>query len=333
MPHGNRARERGSLFVILGGLGMVASGLLLLKRVEPFYTWFFPWMWWSYIIFISGIIMFLDGQALLILDPDNFLLLVLVSASFWFLIELFNVRLSNWKYMAVPKSLGWRWMGYVLAFGTVLPAILETAKVIELTKRLIQGTTRFFGPPYVWGDLRMTAFLDPAPRFRGDKLRGDEIWISVGFMGLFLPLIWPRIFFPLVWGGFFFLFDALNARYGWSSVLREWSSRQFGRTIALLLSGCLCGILWELWNYWAGAKWVYSLPVLSHPKIFEMPVAGYLGFPVFALECFAVASFCQGLHSKLTPLKKALFWLVLFFVSVTGCWSIDHFTVISFSDA
>ena len=61
----------------------------------------------------------------------------------------------------------------------------------------------------------------------------------------------------------------------------------------LVLSGFLCGILWELWNYWARAKWHYTVPIMENVKIFEMPVPGYLGFPAFALECFTMYVFAR----------------------------------------
>jgi len=48
-------------------------------------------------------------------------------------------------------------------------------------------------------------------------------------------------------------------------------------------SGYLCGIVWEFFNYWAAAKWVYHVPYLSQIKIFEMPVLGFLGFGPFGI--------------------------------------------------
>ena len=65
------------------------------------------------------------------------------------------------------------------------------------------------------------------------------------------------------------------------------------RVINLALSGLLCGVLWEMWNYWARAKWHYSVPIMEHFKIFEMPLPGYLGFPAFALECFTMYVFVR----------------------------------------
>jgi hypothetical protein len=50
----------------------------------------------------------------------------------------------------------------------------------------------------------------------------------------------------------------------------------------------VCGWLWEFWNYWAAAKWLYIFPMFQGWKIFEMPAPGFLGFPPFALECFTM---------------------------------------------
>jgi hypothetical protein len=64
--------------------------------------------------------------------------------------------------------------------------------------------------------------------------------------------------------------------------------------VALLTSGALCGVLWEFWNYWALTRWTYSVPYVSHLKVFEMPALGYLGFPPFALECYAMYHWLRG---------------------------------------
>jgi len=37
-----------------------------------------------------------------------------------------------------------------------------------------------------------------------------------------------------------------------------------------------------------------AVPYLGHVKVFEMPVLGYLGFPPFALECYAMYHWLRG---------------------------------------
>jgi hypothetical protein len=56
----------------------------------------------------------------------------------------------------------------------------------------------------------------------------------------------------------------------------------------LVIAGLACGLIWEFWNYWAGTKWGYNVPILPDVKLFEMPIAGFGGFPPFAVECFTM---------------------------------------------
>ena len=101
-----------------------------------------------------------------------------------------------------------------------------------------------------------------------------------------MPLAWPRIFFPLAWGFLFLLLEPLNYRGGGDSLIRSWERRSYRTLGTYLAAGLLCGILWELLNYWARVKWIYTVPGFEELKLFEMPVAGFLGFPPFAVECF-----------------------------------------------
>ncbi len=53
----------------------------------------------------------------------------------------------------------------------------------------------------------------------------------------------------------------------------------------------MCGIFGEFWNYWAEAKWLYIFPILEDWRVFEMPLAGFIGFPPFAIEIFVLYVF------------------------------------------
>jgi hypothetical protein len=62
------------------------------------------------------------------------------------------------------------------------------------------------------------------------------------------------------------------------------------------VSGLICGALWEAWNIHARTKWIYSVPFFDELKLGEMPVLGFLGFPPFALECYALVNFLSLLR-------------------------------------
>ena len=97
----------------------------------------------------------------------------------------------------------------------------------------------------------------------------------------------------VLWTSLVFLLDPINYWLGRASMFRDWERGWYGRTLAAFAGGLLCGFLWEFWNYWAGSKWIYTVPVPPHVKIFEMPVAGFLGFPPFAVECFTMYVFVR----------------------------------------
>jgi len=114
------------------------------------------------------------------------------------------------------------------------------------------------------------------------------------------PLLVPSAIAPYmaapVWLGFIFVLEPINRCLGAESLM---PGGRTDRLVNLMLSGFLCGVLWELWNYWSRAKWHYTVPILEHVKIFEMPLPGYLGFPAFALECFTMYVFVRRMFSSL----------------------------------
>ncbi|GAB4369845.1 MAG: hypothetical protein Kow0042_11760 [Calditrichia bacterium] len=114
----------------------------------------------------------------------------------------------------------------------------------------------------------------------------------LGLLFLIVPLLAPASIAPYlaapVWMGMVFLLDPLNYSWKRESLWRDWSRGDLGRLLRWFLAGLIAGFLWEFWNFWAATKWIYTVPILSDVKIFEMPVLGYLGFPAFALEIFVM---------------------------------------------
>jgi hypothetical protein len=124
--------------------------------------------------------------------------------------------------------------------------------------------------------------------------------MAVGVVFLVVPPLLPAPVRPwtfgFVWLGFVLLLDPLNARRGRPSFLAAWAAGDRAFVWRWLLAGLVCGVLWEFWNYWALARWRYvGVPVFPSVKLFEMPVAGYLGFPPFALEAFTMYHFVRPL--------------------------------------
>jgi hypothetical protein len=184
---------------------------------------------------------------------------------FWLVFELLNLRLENWYYVFLPRDGAARWLGIALSFATVIPAILVAERLLD--------------------SLGVAAAL----RIRPLRLPRGRILPALGALMLALALAWPRAFFPLVWGGVFLAVDPwVLRRAPASSLLGDVERGSPGRILRLLAAGLAVGLLWEAFNRFARGKWIYTVPGFEDWKLFEMPVAGFLGFPFFALETFAV---------------------------------------------
>ena len=249
----------------------------MLARFEPFWSWHTPIAWSGYIFFVDGLVWTIRGESPIRNGRAEMAFIALVSVPLWVLFELYNkYTLHNWHYVGLPTLLLVRYVGYFWAFATIWPAIFETAE--------LAGCLR---------DRR-------APPFRRDDPvavpLGATGWASVaaGAAMLLWPIVQPSPWLAApVWLGFIFLLDPINARHGAESLRGDIASGHYGRLINLLWGGLACGFVWEAWNYWARTKWIYSVPVPPHIKLFEMPIAGYLGFPAFAVECFVMYVFVR----------------------------------------
>jgi predicted flap endonuclease-1-like 5' DNA nuclease len=187
------------------------------------------------------------------------------SVPFWLFFELLNLRLENWYYVFLPREPAARWAGIALSFATVIPAVL-------LAERLL-------------GSVGLARNV----RVRSVRVPPAIALQAVGVLMLLLPLAWPRVFFPLAWGGVLLIVDPwVRARDSARSLLGDLERGDPGRIVRLLAGGLGVGLLWETFNVAARGKWIYTVPGFEDLKLFEMPVLGFLGFPFFALEAFAV---------------------------------------------
>lgn len=264
-------RGEARALVAVSALVFVLALVGLFGRVEPFTSWFFVFAWWSYIFALDGLTYLRRGSSILLSRPRAFFLLLPWSTAFWLFFELVNLRLENWYYVGLPEAALGRYIGIFVSFATVLPGIFETAD--------------FLGTFGVGERLR----CDPE-RWRVTHRRGQ--WMTViGGLFLVLPLAFPRYCYPLIWGATFFLLEPWLARRNQTSLWSHFAAGRPGLPLRMFLAGAICGLCWESWNFWASAKWIYTVPFFEELKLFEMPVLGFLGFPPFALECYTFARF------------------------------------------
>lgn len=238
----------------------------MLQSIRTEYL-FFP-LWLGYILVVDAWVERRTGSSLWTRSRKNFVLLFLLSAPAWWLFELINLRTANWEYLGRelfgPVSFS---LLCTIAFSTVIPAVFETAQLICS----FNWANRFKLGPRV-----------PATR---------AVFISLFVTGLVMlvaMLAWPQIFFPFTWIALVLILEPIN----------YWTSRPYflerlrdgdWRTVISLSAGALvCGVFWEMWNYWSFPKWIYHIPGLGFFRIFEMPILGYGGYVPFALELYAL---------------------------------------------
>ncbi len=299
-----------------GLLLLIVSEYCLVRKLEPVYTWFYCFAWWSYILMADNLLWKLRGRSLLTERRREFWGMLPLSVFIWLIFEAFNFVLRNWAYTDVPPQIFQRWLGYALAFATVLPGIFITSDLVEL---LFSRSSRPAASE--------CETLSQAPR-----LKRSYALAALGLILTVASLGWPQYFFPAVWLGPIFLLDSLLEKLGIQSLSASVFSKDRRRLWSLMLGGLLCGLLWEFWNFWAGSKWIYSIPYFNKWKLFEMPVLGFLGFPPFALECWILYHLLRAIPRRMvSPAARIAWWLGLGILSFIIMRGIDINTVVRFA--
>ncbi len=253
-----------------GGAFILLAESAVLAGWTPVSTWTTPICWWGYLLALDALLEVRTGRTFFGGGAARVAGWTGLSILFWLVFEAYNLRLGNWEYVGLPESRAARLLGYGLSFATILPGIFLTSAAL-----------RSFGLP---GSVRIRPW-----RPTGRALRFS---VAGGLLSLAVPPLLPpslgRYLFAPVWVGFVLLLEPLNDRLGGPSILGDLRRGEAGRACRLAFAGYLCGFLWEFWNYWAAAKWVYHVPFLPAVRIFEMPVLGFLGFGPLALEYYAM---------------------------------------------
>ena len=253
--------------ILVAVLIFAVATVLRALDVAPFPTWYYVFAWYPTLIVVDTIASARDGRRSLFSSPRYAISLLGWSAVIWLLYEAINLRIANWYYVFLPPSLGWRWLGMLISFATVVPAVV-------LAERLLASLG--FGMRWV-----------PRPV----TVRGGHMNFAVllGVLLVALPLTWPRLFSPLVWGAALVLADPIVYRLRKAdSLIADIEEGRWGRIGRLLLGGLAIGLWWETLNFWARGKWIYTVPFLEDVKLFEMPPFGFIGFPIFALSAWSL---------------------------------------------
>ena len=268
-------------FPIYGWLGLALNLLAWSSswlRVGPWNYTFFA-LWFGFILFLDGLNYARKGHSPLTRSKIGFAVLFAASIPFWWSFEFLNIPTQNWHYLVdqyySPLAF---FLLATLNFSTVLPAVMEIAEFL-------------------------TSFPGLRPRLRPDEVgpRLSVPWaialFSLGILCVVLPFLFPHYAFPVIWLCLLFLLDPINNLARQKSVVAHWQAHDWRFFIAIPASAFICGFFWEMWNYLALPKWIYTIPFLNASPallpahLFEMPLVGYTGYLPFALELFAMYQF------------------------------------------
>ncbi len=234
--------------------------------LSPFQPWIFFPLWLGYIVTVNALAWTRGGCSLLARQPRDALLLFAGSALFWWYFEYLNSFVHNWRYVgALPTGDLAYTVRASLAFSTVLPAVIGTRDLLATFLRLERGPVH---RPRAW-----TA----------------GSWLLAGILGLALLPAFPERLYPLLWLAPLAVISGWQLAWRLPTAFDGWSPRHWDGVLCAALAGLICGLFWELWNWQAQIKWVYSVPGLDRFHLFEMPLPGYAGYLPFGLECLAVA--------------------------------------------
>lgn len=267
----------GVAVLAFGALGVAADVVIVQRLLTPI-------LWSGYIPFADGLLKRLHGWSYLGRLRRSLPWLLILSVFYWLIFEGYNLHMKGWRYLGLPSGSLVTAAAFVWSFATILPALLITHAIFAGFTAKASQTRRLDG----W---HPAVFLS----------------IFLGVVLLVTPLITPQRYavylFAFVFTGFILVLDPINWVQGKRSLIAELWSGHILLALTLTATGFWCGFLWEAWNHWATTKWIYVFPSHGCPKLFEMPLVGYLGYPFFAAEVFAFWEYLTG--SKRTGLREA----------------------------
>ena len=276
---------------LVSGVAAVIGTLLLSRRSELVDLWRFPICWWGVLFALDGAVR-MRHKASPLPRARDLLACAAASVLFWDFFELLDLRLHDWWYVGVPRTRPGGAAFSAICFATVLPAVRLGLALISPRPDAGIGV-----PP-------------PSPR-------AARVLLALFAASLALLLAFPTVAFPLAWLLLWFLFEGELARRRCDQEPRLESPLQAFRAgdrrvlLRLLALALPLGLLWEGLNFGAARGWVYTVPHFESPKLFEMPLPGYLGYLPFLLECGAALALLDRVARRLRGVPAAILLLAI----------------------
>ena len=232
-------------------------------------------LWISYILVVNGITYWRKGSCLLTRCTGRYLLLFPASAMFWWFFEYLNRFVQNWYY-TVGSDAGaakYFWLA-TLPFSTVLPAVLATRELLQTFPLFRKGYEEFV----------------PFGIDRKNQIPAAALILGIAAVGLALIGVFPSLLFPLLWVSPLLVIVCVQVLRGEKTVFSRLKDGDWTVVVCSGMAAFVCGIFWEMWNFYSYSQWIYTVPYVQKFQIFKMPLMGFAGYLPFGLECSVVAA-------------------------------------------
>ncbi len=291
----------------------IAGLAALFMGSEPLYS--LPLLAWSFLFFLSSDNQIRESNSIILGDLKRAASLVAASLLFGSLLEAANFLLLHHYFMGVPEEIWLRWPFHICSLAVVIPLILEIERKLENL-----GVAEIL----LWRKVVIS---------RGTQF----VLLATGMLLLIILVFNPLSLYPLLWIILLLLTDPLLQLLGHDqrSISGQFEEGYYGQVFRLILSGVLFGFLWELWNFWAGAKWFYAPSGFDHGYLFELPLLEFWGYAFTALAAYAFFQLSLVLNERLlrvVNLKLVLIVEILALILILAAVlaGMDAMTTVSF---
>jgi len=230
-------------------------------------------LWIGYILTMNGLCVKRSGSSPLTAHFVPYLLTFPASSLFWWFFEYLNRYVWNWYYLGISEMGAGEYTFYAtVCFSSVLPAVCATAAWLH--------TFSPFADEHYEGMAKVN--------LRG--WRSVSVLSVVALLGMSGIVFFPQYSFPLLWLSPLTVFLLVQVMLKEPCVLDSLANGNWAIAFRFAVATLICGFAWETWNYYAVAKWVYSVPYVHRFQIWEMPLVGFAGYLPFGMECAAVTA-------------------------------------------
>ncbi|MBN1300610.1 MAG: hypothetical protein JW995_05295 [Melioribacteraceae bacterium] len=247
---------------------------------------FFP-MWLGYCLVVDSLTYIRTSSSLFSRNKKYFIMLFILSAPSWWIFELFNTVTHNWIYIGREYFSDLEYaMLATLSFSTVMPAVFGTVELIASFK--------------LFSKINLGIIIHKS-------ITVLIIMFIAGITMLFLILSFPKYFYPFVWGTVFLIVEPINVLLKRVSLLDYLRHGNWVPVLNLFAGTLICGVFWEMWNYYSFPKWIYDAPFVNFLHVFEMPLLGFIGYLPFSLELFSLYGLFSTIPGISQPQKYIIF--------------------------